>query len=181
VGYAIAGNFHGEGDPLYRIRGVQMWSSKLECCGYGTPVWYPCEEAVFVWSGAPGGVEQLAIYRPSDPKSPIMTLRYWVPFPNLYQSVPDSIYWPGWPEYLGLFQWGNDDIGLVLGKNANGQPVVTGHVYSRWEWYNNQQTFAIFLGVGGEEAAYLSNYVFIPFGAHYPAGGTVIIKTKPFA
>eukprot|EP00884_Botryococcus_braunii_P011243 jgi/Botrbrau1/20119/Bobra.0173s0022.1 len=179
-GYVVGSLYKGTGEPEFALHAGHLWSSKAECCGYGTPLWYPCTVAEFKWTPLPDGTEQVALYYPSDLNSPFLTIHHWLPLPNLYQKVPDSPEWPKWPEYLGVFQWGNDDIASVTNGTVDGRPVIVGHVYNHWEFYNNEQTFAIFLGFGGTEASTLSSYFFVPLGVHYPAGGTVRIQTRPY-
>eukprot|EP00884_Botryococcus_braunii_P020203 jgi/Botrbrau1/6867/Bobra.152_2s0025.1 len=181
VAYSVASFYKGAEETIFKYHTTHTWSSKAECCGSGTIMWYACQLSVFKWNLLPGGQEQLAIYAPQDLESPILTISWWIPLPNLLQRVPDSPDWPKFPEWFGFWQWVADDIASTTnGTDANGRPIIVGHVNNHWSFYDNKQTFAIFQGFGGPQASDLTGFV-IPFGAIYPDGGRVNIRVTPLA
>jgi hypothetical protein len=93
--YSLVAKFNGFEGPEPRLRGTQTWTNNSKCCGPGTYFPYACEVAVFKYTPTAGGKQDLAIYKPSDDKTPILTVKSIWHSHNLI-TVPQTNTWaPG--------------------------------------------------------------------------------------
>jgi hypothetical protein len=106
--YSVVGEFNGFEGPEPRIRATQTWSNNSKCCGPGTYFPYSCEVAVFKYTPAAGGKRDLTICKPSDDKTPILTVKGIWYSPGLW-TMPATKTWE-----TGIFRWLLQDITTTL-------------------------------------------------------------------
>lgn len=145
----VAAIYHGPDGPFVSGHTTQSWSTCPQCCGSGTYIPYACEVAVIKQTVLPGDREDLAVYNPSDLKSPILTINgiYLLPveFPPPPFTIPNTTLWVMYP-LRWLFQ---DVSSITNGTTPDGRPVIVGHNINNWDFEGSQITSGIYDSIGG--------------------------------
>jgi hypothetical protein len=173
--YTVAATYQGPNGPQLWGHTTKSWSTSPRCCGSGTYIPYACEVAVIKRMLLPGGREDLAVYKPSDLNSPLLTINgiYILPLeiPPPPFTIPNTTTWVFYP-----LRWLFMDASSITNRTkADGSPVIVGHNINNWDFDSSRVTAGVYDTIGGSEAGNLPAF-WIPIITASLAGTRIRIQ-----